>query len=581
MDSKSAMAGALVLAGLSVLLMGGVVFGLSSLYPVLYAEGVYVARCEGAKEDCPLDRACCAAQREAVVFLSSAALFAADAVMVVYGEVHDRVGPVACFSIGSLLSLLSLGALGLTRLVQSDALWFGALAGLGLAGPGLFMGVLAFGTAFPRIAPSIASVAAAAWDSSAVVFLLWALAARTFAFGEVVAAYAALCLAVAVATLRLLARALRGRGEDATEGDDRSAPLLREDAASVASSSSPPPPLLASLRRRDFVLLVAFMAAYNLKSAFYIESAADEARAAFPAAVGRRFDLFFDVGFPAGGLAASFLAALLLQRHASAPAIYYGVVAALANAFGALQLVPDPRAAYAAAALFGPARTIQWAAYFHYLESEFDPRCVGRLIGYGNLAIAVVGDGLPYVCAAYVRDTTSSKVSAYARIHGALCVAVAATSAGLVASLRLRANGSTRKAPPPPPPPGEAPPPRTLYVFDMDGTLLVSRGREIISDADTGSRAAIHPLIEKHVVKRKNSASSYAYCGEEDAHGDPCDLIASSSVIESVAAVLRRGLADPRSEVAVLTARRRGRENGGTFNSSAERSYASKESVHA
>ena len=53
----------------------------------------------------------------------------------------------------------------------------------------------------------------------------------------------------------------------------------------------------------------------------------------------------------------------------------------------------------------------------------------------------------------------------------------------------------------------------------MDGTLLVSRGREIVTD-DRDNRAAIHPLSERHVTRPAGATSSYAHCGEEDAHGE-------------------------------------------------------------
>lgn len=302
------------------------------------------------------------------------------------------------------------------------------------------------------------------------------------------------------------------------------------------------------------------MATYNLKSAFYIETASDEIRDRFSGPFGRRFDFFFDVAFPAGGLATSFAAALLLQKVA-APHAYYAVVASLANAFGVLQLLPGARAAYAGAALFGPARTVQWAAYFHFVESRFPPHCVGRLLGYGNLAIALVGDGLPYALAAYVRDApgtararyvfppsrkTSTFRQRYAAVHGVLGVGVAATSGLLVAHLFWQSKKATKAAPPVVA--------RVLTVLDMDGTLLVSRGREIVTD-DRDNRAAIHPLIERHVTRPAGATSSYAHCGEEDAHGDPHDLIGGATVVASTAAVLRRCLADPRATVAILTAR--------------------------
>jgi hypothetical protein len=59
----------------------------------------------------------------------------------------------------------------------------------------------------------------------------------------------------------------------------------------------------------------------------------------------------------------------------------------MAIAFGGLTLIPYAPAQYAAALLFGPTRTVQWACYFHFLSlpSRYSARYVGRLLGYGNL----------------------------------------------------------------------------------------------------------------------------------------------------------------------------------------------------
>ena len=83
-----------------------------------------------------------------------------------------------------------------------------------------------------------------------------------------------------------------------------------------------------------------------------------------------------------------------------------------------------------------------------------------------------------------------------------------------------------------------------LAIFDIDGTLLVSSGREIVSYG--GRRAAIHPLMEPATaalldeddlasafsVSDVHLERSYAYAGEEDSHGDRYRLIESASVIE-------------------------------------------------
>ena len=93
---------------------------------------------------------------------------------------------------------------------------------------------------------------------------------------------------------------------------------------------------------------------------------------------------------------------------------------------------------------------------------------------------------------------------------------------------------------------------RTLWTFDLDGTLLVSHGREIIES--NGMCAGIHPLIVAHVELPVDRASDFRYCGEEDMHGDPHGLIETAAVIEPVAAILRRAVAAG-GQVAILSAR--------------------------
>ena len=82
------------------------------------------------------------------------------------------------------------------------------------------------------------------------------------------------------------------------------------------------------------------------------------------------------------------------------------VVLALALLFSTATLLPYAWAQYAGALLFGPTRTVQWACYFHFLSlpKRYSPHYVGRLLGYGNLVLALLGDGPPYLLNAYVAD---------------------------------------------------------------------------------------------------------------------------------------------------------------------------------
>lgn len=96
---------------------------------------------------------------------------------------------------------------------------------------------------------------------------------------------------------------------------------------------------------------------------------------------------------------------------------------------------------------------------------------------------------------------------------------------------------------------------RLLAVFDVDGTLLVSHGREIVTSPN-GMRAAVHPLVEPCASVLPNGCQSdFAFSGEEDLNGDTFGLLQRACVIEPVADVLRRLVEDPSAEVAILTAR--------------------------
>jgi hypothetical protein len=160
---------------LCILMMGGLVFGFSSLYPVLYDLGVFQDAC-GAHAQCEdTTRQCCDAQFERYTLLSSVALFAADGTFALYGELMDRRGPRDCFIVGMALCAFGFFVLGANAYAHLDALWYVGFVGLGVAGPGVFMGCLSLGQKYPRLEPVITAFAASMFDSSSIVFLLFQL----------------------------------------------------------------------------------------------------------------------------------------------------------------------------------------------------------------------------------------------------------------------------------------------------------------------------------------------------------------------------------------------------------------------
>ena len=116
-----------VLAALSVFSMGGVVFGLSSLYPLLYRQNYLEDLCvdeiePGQCAERSLTK-CCTSQLVRLSLVSSIAFFTVDAVAVLWGEFADRRGARACIACATSLSCAGFAALCMgARGDGSDAL---------------------------------------------------------------------------------------------------------------------------------------------------------------------------------------------------------------------------------------------------------------------------------------------------------------------------------------------------------------------------------------------------------------------------------------------------------------------------
>jgi len=170
-----------ILASCGTFSMGGVVFGISSLYPMLYQQGFSRASCASATPaTCPVGMRtkCCEHQFLAFSLLSSSAFFLVDAAAAPWGELADRLGGRVCFGFGVCSSVAGFFMLAAGNLLRSDTLTAAAVMILGMAGPGAFNGGF-FGTleligdSNPRAKATLTSLNAAAFDGSALVLMLF------------------------------------------------------------------------------------------------------------------------------------------------------------------------------------------------------------------------------------------------------------------------------------------------------------------------------------------------------------------------------------------------------------------------
>ena len=334
---------AVVLACVCTFLMGGVVFGLSSLYPLLYRQNYLEGLCAGEVEEgqCA-ERSltkCCTSQLVRLSLVSSIAFFTVDAVAVLWGEFADRRGARACIACATSLSCAGFAALCMgARGDGSDALTTAALLMIGIAGPGVFnggfVGTLALLSDAPKLQATFTAFLAAAFDGSALVFMLFQAAALSLDLGLYMpsAAWALVCAlgggllfsvlraaappaTAATATRELdpaaqkdvmpvadpnMAPAEKPKDNDS---DDESvvlstandaAPYTKKqkkpkgqrgekalEAAPAAVAAAPAvaaPRLVSVLVAGDNLRLVLFMAIYNLLSNFYLESQIEQAR---------------------------------------------------------------------------------------------------------------------------------------------------------------------------------------------------------------------------------------------------------------------------------------------------------------
>ena len=81
----------------------------------------------------------------------------------------------------------------------------------------------------------------------------------------------------------------------------------------------------------------------------------------------------FNLAFPLVGFSSVVVAWRLLARFDQCAYCYWAVVAVLGNGFNLLSTLPYYGCQLTAALVFGLVRTLQWAAYFHFLGAPPRP----------------------------------------------------------------------------------------------------------------------------------------------------------------------------------------------------------------
>ena len=125
-----------------ILLAGGVVFGLPSLYPVFYQRGHWDNLCTHEEAQvCSAEQKttkCCDAQLAQITTLSSICYFLADASAALWGEAVDRAGARRMLGLAAFIACTGALCIGLGTHHRMEGLIATALLLVALAGPGVF-----------------------------------------------------------------------------------------------------------------------------------------------------------------------------------------------------------------------------------------------------------------------------------------------------------------------------------------------------------------------------------------------------------------------------------------------------------
>ena len=459
MDSSRLHAVAVVSAAcLAIFAASGLIFGSPALYPELYSLGFLDDTC-GAKEAMACravpDRSskCCDTQSDAYAVVFTVGYFLSDAAAAPWGEVADRLGGLICASAAMLAAALSLTLLAVGTRLPSDGLLIGSIEAISLAGPGVFSG--AFVGCLAKLGPTTAqsvwaeaglsAFSAGIFNLSSLVFPLVLLLASCTGISICGACILWACVIVAIGGM--LAGALRrdpeaplsSQPQSVTEekGSPEVAGTRLTEATSLVrkrAENQRDCPLLTCFFAAHNLCLLFFMSALNLAQTFYLVTVDDQLVTILGERSERIIGEALSTAFPITGCLTALVAWPLLARYQEREYVYWSVALVLNALFCAFSLMPADAAQLCAALIFGPARTMLWASYFWFVSTErrYEREMTGRVIGYNNTIIAMLGNWPAIVLVATIEPDRigqwgGSRAGRYYWVKGCLLVFVIAS----------------------------------------------------------------------------------------------------------------------------------------------------------
>ncbi|KAI2620028.1 putative MFS transporter [Hypoxylon sp. NC1633] len=418
----------------------GIVYGFSSLKPILIEEGVYADLCP--LNDDPDDtrdgreKVPCAAQDMRLNLFFVAASITINTSSLIAGWALDRYGRRLCYTISGLFMIAGSVLMGLAFQIPAFDGYVLANVVLSLGGAFVFVPSFQLANAFPRHSGIVVALVTGAFDGSAAVFLLyrlaWEASGRSFAPARFFFAYTAVGALLLVGEYTLmpacayhstpeLERKIE-RAQDATRDvhdsdEDLDSPRMirrirsrraerrlskleqieelvgdeaqREDrvqaeeerqAASGIWGVLHGVPAHRQMLTTWFLLLLLLTALQMLRMNYFIATIRAQYRYLLGSErLAENVNHFFDAALPIGGVFATPFIGLLLNNLSVATAS--AILTLFIALVGALNCVPQAWAGYATVAAFVLLRPLYYSAVSDFATKIFGFASFGRIYG--------------------------------------------------------------------------------------------------------------------------------------------------------------------------------------------------------